>query len=104
MIDATLGNAAADEISGTELAAYLTRHGWTLTPSKVDGVSLAWYSAGMAKPFFVTVPQDDRFVDYRSGLAAVLRTLAAIEKRPENEIARSISEFARHDPAFVAAE
>jgi hypothetical protein len=91
MIDAAPSLKAAEGISGPELAAYLVANGWSVRPSRVDGISIfTMHVHGSDQPVEFILPVKPGFDDERRRIADALRVISAIEGRREANIADDI--------------
>lgn len=102
MIDAVPSLIAATGLGTEELVRYLRRTGWTLRPSRVEGIEIAAKLLPNADaPVEFIVPTVPGFQDERRRIADALRTIAAVEGRTETDIADDIRAYVdRPDPAI----
>ena len=92
MIDATDSFQAAAKITSGQLVAYLAKKRWTITPSRMEGVSIASKQIeGMDELVLFPIPMAENVPDAAARLADALRTLAAVEQRSEVAVGDAIS-------------
>ena len=83
MINSCLSFRAAERFSGTALASYLRSAGWTVQPSRTDGVSIfSKRLAGADEPVHVLLPELPGIEDEHHRIADALRTIEVVEARP----------------------
>lgn len=91
MIDASLSLEAAEGLKGADLLPYLAAKGWTVKPSRIDGISiLSRELPGAEKPAEFILPVKPGFADEHRRVADALRTLSQIEGQPESVVAENV--------------
>jgi hypothetical protein len=93
MIDASPSFEAAKGISGKDLLACLDADGWTIAPSKVDGIAILSKEMPDSdhRAEFI-VPVKPGFSDEKRRIADALRTIAQIEGCSEAQIAERVQQ------------
>jgi hypothetical protein len=95
MIDASPSLHAAKGISGKDLLAYLGEEGWTVGPSKVDGIMILSKDIPDSEQRAVfIVPVKPGFGDEERRVADALRTVAQIKGCSEADIANRVRQVA----------
>jgi ribosomal protein S27AE len=91
MINASPSLELARAVSGSALAAYLVRNGWSERPSKIAGISiLSKQLHGSTECIELMLPVEPGFVDEVRRTADALRTAEAVEGRPMKSIVDDI--------------
>jgi pyruvate-formate lyase-activating enzyme len=83
MISASPSLELAEALSGSALATYLVRNGWSARPSKIEGISiLSKRLRGSTEAVELILPIVPGFMDENRRVADALRTVEATEGRP----------------------
>src|SRR4051794_1485574 len=91
MIDAAPSMRAARGLSTAELLKYLLANGWSVRPSRVDGMSIVSKDIpGADRAAEFILPVKPGFDEEQRRVADALRTLAQLEGRAEATIAEDI--------------
>ena len=94
MIDAGPSLRAAEGLSGTTLLTYLVKRGWSVRPSRVDGVSILSKDVpGAHEPAQFILPVQSGFEDELRRVADALTTIAQVEGRTEASVAEDANQI-----------
>src|SRR5258708_4200713 len=87
MINASPSLELAEALSGSALAAYLVKNGWSERPSKVEGISiLSKQLSGSTNSVELVLPVVPGFIDENRRVADALRAVEATEGRSMKSI------------------
>src|SRR5215468_6637941 len=96
MIDAGPSLRAAEGLTGSAFAAYLSQKEWLARPSRVDGISiLSKAMQGADQPVEFILPVVPGFTDERLRIADALRSVAAVEGRSVDAVADDVRRRAK---------
>jgi hypothetical protein len=91
MVDAGPSLFAAEGLPASALATYLRSTGWSVRPSRVEGVSILSKSFPEAsEPVEFILPVVSGFGDERRRVADALRVIQLLEERSFSEILRDV--------------
>jgi hypothetical protein len=98
MVDAGPSLFAAEGLPASVLANYLRSTGWSVYPSRVDGVSiLAKMFPEASEPVEFILPTTPGFGDERRRVADALRVIQSLEERSLSEILRDVWQAVERD-------
>jgi hypothetical protein len=94
MIDASASLEAAGRLKRSDLVTYLTRTGWTMHRSRVQGICIfSKPPDASSEPIEFILPVIDGFSDEIRRIADALRTIGALEGRAINTIVSEIKQL-----------
>jgi hypothetical protein len=104
MIDAGPSLRAVERLNLSQFAPYLAAKGWTHRPAKVDGIAVFTKAvAGIDKPILFILPTEPGEPDEVWRKADALRTLAGVEGRDVQDVAREIARGGDFEPVIAVA-
>jgi hypothetical protein len=96
MIDAGPSLRAAEGLTGSAFAAYLSHKDWSARPSRVEGISILSKAVqGVDQAVEFILPVVPGFTDERLRIADALRSVAALEGRSVDAVADDIRQRAK---------
>jgi cold shock protein len=95
VIDASPSLSAARLVDGSAIVNYLSQTGWTIRRSKIPSVVIARQRQKAQAGIFFVLPLDDKIDDSLERRADALRTIAAVEGRPVDEVVQAIKSNVR---------